>query len=90
MRFYDKQRPGLAFDEPTVEKTGVGTITRQEKPKQKENTADADRKADDAFMAEPSDVRGTESGAYDGVDTGNLYKGIEAETQKYRKKEEMY
>lgn len=40
----------------------------KESTKQKENDADANRRLDDAFMNEPSTVRGTESGAYDGID----------------------
>ena len=45
---------------------------RESRPDKKDKAHDKDvhdrMRADDAFMNEPSDVRGVESGAYDGVE----------------------
>lgn len=64
--------------------SGKPSDTPKEKPKTppadrkpaKENDADHQRKLDDAFMNEPSTTRGTESGAYDGLESteGNYWR----------------
>ena len=51
---------------------GKPSTAPKEKPVPKENTADADRKKDDAFMAEPNTMRGTEAGNYNGLDTSQF------------------
>lgn len=72
--FYNSNQPETDYGyRPIDTGKGGGSIDTGKKKKRekepKENSADKDRKADDAFMNEPNEVRGTESGAYDGLES---------------------
>ncbi len=74
---------GKPSDAPTEKPVNERKSPREEKKHDREIYEKM--KEDDAFMASPSEpttVRGTESGAYDGLDTG-----IQNEVNKYRQKE---